>query len=698
MRRLNGVWRRSSFTTKFSLVVLVAGAVIAVVPLMLSEAATRTQAMDRAADKAAIAANLVQDQRRSLEVFAAAAARQVVAAGDAARPAAIASLLQRDASVNQNGDVLGTVTPPGVVTFAGGAGVDGDPAAAEAMRDAAADGLGIARSTAGGVWLFAGAHVAGGATTVFAARSIDATLVASIRRSLATALDPASLVLLSDTHRAVAGSIAGAQVAAGTALPSALAGLARSQAATVSLRSGDAAAATAPLGDGYSLLVTTPVQAFAAPWQPVLLLLALILVAMLFIVVVVQTSLQRPLRRLDRAVAGLGRGEFDLPVETGSDDELRRLGETFEAMRKRLRATIRATDARAAVATELSSAQPLETSLRRVCARLRVATECEAAMIVITASEMSDPFCVVDGEVHHDLDAMLSGEGPLGAGLRHAGPGALTVCATGASDEARLGLREFCVAPLRVGAHVHGVLAAAGSHGFLDTDVDLVAGTAEQVALALERYRFIAVVQRQASIDDLTGLHNHRFLVDYLGQQVALAERLGAPLAILMLDIDHFKVLNDTHGHPSGDTALAAFAQTLLSSVRRSDLAARYGGEEFAVVMANTNAQDARLVAEKIRAAVAGMAIELPDGTSLSLTVSIGAAAYPEDTDTAGELLALADEALYRAKRAGRDRTCTAAESRRGAVGRRATPAVMHTPRSMISEDAAIAGRRRPSQ
>ena len=422
-------------------------------------------------------------------------------------------------------------------------------------------------------------------------------------------------------------------------------------------------------------------------WQPILLLIALILVAMLFIVVVVQTSLQRPLRRLDRAVAALGRGDFNVPVPAGADDELGRLGTTFEAMRRQLRATIRATEARAAVATELSAAQPLETSLRNVCAELRHSIEVDAAIIVVTSSEMSDPFSIVNGVDTDELDALLSGDGPLGEGYRHQPSGALVLGARPASGEAQLGLREMCVAPLRVGGHIHGVLAAGSRAGtFLPTDVDLVAAIAEQVALALERYRFLAVVQRQASVDDLTDLYNHRFLVDYLGQQVALAERLDTPLSMLMLDIDHFKILNDTHGHQAGDTALAAFAQTLLSSVRRADLAARYGGEEFCVVMSNTSGRDARLVAEKIRVAVAGLRIELPDGTPLGITVSIGGAAFPEDTDTAGELLSLADEALYSAKGSGRNRTCMSADTKHRVAGRRAPITVVHTPGSKKSE------------
>ena len=230
-------------------------------------------------------------------------------------------------------------------------------------------------------------------------------------------------------------------------------------------------------------------------------------------------------------------------------------------------------------------------------------------------------------------------------------------------------MREFCVAPLRVGKHVHGVLAVAGQDSaFTAGDFDLVASTAEQISLALERYRFLAVVQRQASVDDLTGLYNHRFLIDSLGQQVALAERLGTSLAILMLDIDHFKALNDTHGHSAGDLALTTFAQTVLSNIRRADLAARYGGEEFVVLMPNTSAQEAFVVAEKIRAAVGATNVDLPDRPPVRLTVSVGVAAYPDDTDSASELFGLADDALYDAKRMGRDRTCLTPRAGRSMV------------------------------
>jgi GGDEF domain-containing protein len=225
-------------------------------------------------------------------------------------------------------------------------------------------------------------------------------------------------------------------------------------------------------------------------------------------------------------------------------------------------------------------------------------------MIVVSGSELNDPFAVADSGRDIAFDGFLEGNGPLGEGYRHGGLGAIILGATAAAPEARLDAREFCVAPLRLGTHVHGVLAVAARQiAFTSGDTDLVGSTADQISLALERYRFLAVVQRQATVDDLTGLYNHRFLIDSLGQQAALAERLGAPLAILMLDIDHFKELNDGHGHQAGDVALSAFAKVVLGNVRRADLTARYGGEEFVVLMPDTSAIEAYMVAEKIRGA-----------------------------------------------------------------------------------------------
>jgi diguanylate cyclase (GGDEF)-like protein len=680
IRSVAGAWRGASFSLKFAAVIFVAGATVAVVPFLLAQANSRTQAENSAADKIGVASNLIGGQRAALDVFIAGVARQIAADHDAVTNAAIQATITADAEVLDTSDVLGVVAPDGaVVAVQGSRLLSSADRLTTTLLGAVDAGAATASTTSGDAWLVEASHLPDMGATAFVARPVMAAFISAIDHNIATTADPVDLLLIrADGRFALGGSVGGVPVTVGEASSSALRNAIAAGTPTVaSLNSQQVAVASASIGAGFTLALTTPVTGAAVTWQSILLLLAVILVAMLFIVVVVQIDLRRPLRRLDAAVAALGNGDFDVPVPTSSVDEVGRLSASFEAMRVEVRSTMRATAARASVAMDLSLAQPLETALANVCDHLRLSLEVETAMIVVSGSEMSDGFAVAGGGQHIDGTGLLDGNGPLGEGYRHHGPGAINLGATATSREARLGVREFCVAPLRLGTYVHGAIAVASAHrAFSNGDSDLVASIAEQISLALERYRFLAVVQRQATVDDLTGLYNHRFLVDSLGQQLALAERLGAPLAILMLDLDHFKLLNDTHGHHAGDLALSAFARTLVNNVRRADLAARYGGEEFVVVMPDTSADEAFVVAEKIRLAVEETDVRLPGAQTVRLSVSIGVAAYPEHTQTAAELFSLADSALYRAKRTGRRRTCLAGTTLHGTPPHETPPMV----------------------
>jgi len=646
---------------KFAAVIFVAGLTIAFVPLMLAESSARTQSENSAADRASIAANLINGQRASLASFIAGVGRQLATLHNLTTVPTLRATLIEDASVIGTDDVLGVTQSDGVIVAVEGSTLLA-PASTSAIVSAVSSGATTAASPAG-AWLVSASAIPGANAVAFVARPMTAGFINAIAHNIATHSDREGLLLIDgDRTLAATGSVT-------TLSPALTTAIAKSEPEVVSIDSRQFAVASTWIGDGLALAVAAPYSGLPFGWQSMLLLLAVILVAMLFIVVLVQIDLRRPLQRLDAAVAALGSGDFDRPVYTGAVDEVGRLSASFEAMRAQVRSTMRMTATRASVAMELSLAQPLEGALANVCAELRRAIDVDLAMIVVSGSEMSDEFAVADGGRHITVDGFLDGRGPLGEGYRHAGVGAIILCATPDAPESRLAVRQFCVAPLRLGKHVHGVLAVAGQDSaFTAGDSDLVASTAEQISLALERYRFLAVVQRQASVDDLTGLYNHRFLIDSLGQQVALAERLGTSLAILMLDIDHFKALNDTHGHSAGDLALTTFAQTVLGNIRRADLAARYGGEEFVVLMPNTSAQEAFVVAEKIRAAVGATDVELPDRPPVRLTVSVGVAAYPDDTDSASELFGLADDALYDAKRMGRDRTCLTPRAGRSMV------------------------------
>ncbi len=174
-----------------------------------------------------------------------------------------------------------------------------------------------------------------------------------------------------------------------------------------------------------------------------------------------------------------------------------------------------------------------------------------------------------------------------------------------------------------------------------------------RVRSALRVSSLIKLLARRAQVDGLTGLWNRAYFDNRLSQEVAEAERHNRPLALFMLDIDHFKELNDTQGHPFGDFVLEQIS-LMLESNRENDIACRYGGEEFAVIMPTTTADEARTVAERLRRAIREKSWR--DHPDLRLTVSIGIADLSMCATPSGdELLPLADRALYTAKKSGRD-------------------------------------------
>ncbi len=169
--------------------------------------------------------------------------------------------------------------------------------------------------------------------------------------------------------------------------------------------------------------------------------------------------------------------------------------------------------------------------------------------------------------------------------------------------------------------------------------------------------------RRMANTDGLTGLYNHRYLQERMKQEIERAERYERPLSVVMADLDHFKKFNDTHGHPKGDKVLIAVAQALRQVSRASDILARYGGEEFTLILPETTAQEAGLVAERARLRVAALKLgdkeddkeddEAVEDATVSL--SLGVASHTPGSSKE-ELIEAADAALYCAKREGRNR------------------------------------------
>jgi diguanylate cyclase (GGDEF)-like protein/PAS domain S-box-containing protein len=189
-----------------------------------------------------------------------------------------------------------------------------------------------------------------------------------------------------------------------------------------------------------------------------------------------------------------------------------------------------------------------------------------------------------------------------------------------------------------------------------ESRVRLAATVAEHIALALANLKLRETLRTQSIRDQLTGLYNRRHMEESLERELRRASRTGRSIGIVLVDIDHFKRINDTHGHEAGDKMLKAVGQFLQSRMREEDLACRYGGEEFVFVLPEASLEATRQRAERLREEVKGLRVQHRGRDLESVSVSLGVAVFPEHGATGAALLRAADHALYRAKAEGRDR------------------------------------------
>lgn len=217
--------------------------------------------------------------------------------------------------------------------------------------------------------------------------------------------------------------------------------------------------------------------------------------------------------------------------------------------------------------------------------------------------------------------------------------------------------RHVCF-PVMQSGMVGGVLQlvfAAAENERMKEIVPYLSVYLREAAPVLEAKRLMDTLRESNLRDAMTGLHNRRFLEEYTETLVATTQRNKAQMSIMMLDLDYFKMVNDTHGHDAGDTVLKALAKVMTQSVRASDMVIRYGGEEFMIILQDTDGEGAELIAEKIRSAVEALKVQLT-GIILQKTISIGIAVFPTDSDTFWQTVKYADVALYHAKDSGRNR------------------------------------------
>lgn len=218
----------------------------------------------------------------------------------------------------------------------------------------------------------------------------------------------------------------------------------------------------------------------------------------------------------------------------------------------------------------------------------------------------------------------------------------------------------LCV-PLSAQGTPLGLLYVSGpAERPVEEDRAIVEAIAEQLGLAMVNLQLRDTLRQQSLRDPLTGLYNRRYLEESLARELLRCERRGLPLSVVMVDVDHFKRFNDSHGHAAGDALLTRVGQILQEQLRGEDIACRYGGEEFTLVLPEADREAAARRAEDIRIAISRVSVPHLHETVGAITVSLGVSTFPIHARTPQELLRLADAALYRAKAEGRDRVVTA--------------------------------------
>ncbi len=207
--------------------------------------------------------------------------------------------------------------------------------------------------------------------------------------------------------------------------------------------------------------------------------------------------------------------------------------------------------------------------------------------------------------------------------------------------------------PLKVGTNIVGVMNLARSitGGFSASDLRLLSLLADQAAVAISNASLHQIISRQAYSDTLTGLPNRRALDERLEEEVISARKNNYSFAVIMMDLDGFKDVNDTYGHPVGDDVLRLVFSQMARGVRNTDFLARYGGDELTLILTQSDMSSAKIVAEKIVEGLKKLKFKLPDGKKLKLGISGGIALFPVNARNGPDLLRAADAALYKAKK-----------------------------------------------
>ena len=280
---------------------------------------------------------------------------------------------------------------------------------------------------------------------------------------------------------------------------------------------------------------------------------------------------------------------------------------------------------------------------------------------VARLSGVSSPGKALEGKIFADNNGLVSNVVRYGAPLPGRDLRAMDRPVVFDDDTVVRGLGALKFFPLTAGDRILGTLVAGSrKKGPLDGDVlRMLEVLAIQAGQAVLRAQLFEQMERMATTDGLTGLLNHRTFQAKADEALAHARRYGRKCSLILTDIDHFKSVNDTYGHPVGDVVLRGVARIIREKAREADAVARYGGEEFAIVMPETDQKGAQAIAERIREAVRAEVFQTEMGP-LKVTISLGIATFADDAQDKQGLVELADQCLYFAKRNGRNQVVTA--------------------------------------
>jgi diguanylate cyclase (GGDEF)-like protein len=375
-----------------------------------------------------------------------------------------------------------------------------------------------------------------------------------------------------------------------------------------------------------------------------------------------------PLQRLAEGARAVAAGDLEARVEGGGGGDVARVAEAFNTMTDYLRRYVGELE---------GSRDELRKNLERMGATLRTTLDLQGMLEVVLdtsavtlGAEAGALFLMSPGgrEVRLEVSRGYAPPGhavlPVGGGIAgQAAAGPVLVPGTNSVMPAPPVEPETSTAvavPLVRRDRTIGVIALYGRttlEPYGEDDVATLLSFGGQASVAIENVLLYQETQQLSITDGLTGVWNRRYLELTLRKEIDRAHRFQRTLSVLMIDIDRFKRVNDRHGHRRGDEVLIELTRRIMGTIRSQiDFLARYGGEEFVIVLPETPAEGARIVAEKVSAAIRDHSFDGQVGPPISTTVSVGVASYPLDGTTANDVIQAADLALYRAKRAGRDR------------------------------------------